>query len=85
MQPKPPESTTLQELTCEQMWPNESIIPALGPVKREGHEFKASLDHIKRPCLQTKKGRRKKRKGGQRICNTESRKNFQWEKEGQFY
>jgi hypothetical protein len=30
------------------------VIPALGRLRQEGHEFKASLDYLVRPCLKQK-------------------------------
>jgi hypothetical protein len=31
------------------------VIPALGRLRQEGGEFKASLDYIARPCISKKK------------------------------
>jgi hypothetical protein len=40
-----------------------TIIPELKRLRKENHEFKASLDYIVRPCLKKKKKGREKEKG----------------------
>jgi hypothetical protein len=46
----------------QQRWWLSSIIPALGRLKQEDHEFEASLNYIVRPCFKTKRKERKKKK-----------------------
>jgi hypothetical protein len=38
------------------------IIPALGKLRQEDHEFKGSLENIDRPCLKKKKQKTEKKR-----------------------
>lgn len=56
-------------MTCWPRWLDIPIIPVLGRLKQKGHEFKTSLGHIVRPCLQTKVEDRQEEKKKEEFAN----------------
>jgi hypothetical protein len=44
-----------KEPTDAGVWWHTSLIPAIGKLRQEGHNFKANLGYIMRTCLKRKK------------------------------